>query len=126
MLGFPGALSAPRSATFGQGTGTIRLGDVGCKGSKANLAHCSHKDYIADCNHLHDAGAVCREGVLDPQPRIPYRLVEGLSRSEGRVEVFHNRQWGTICNRGSDLTAATIMCQMLAYTGAMETSSYGK
>ena len=52
--------------------------------------------------------------------------MEGLSRSEGRVEVFHNRQWGTICNRGSDLTAATIMCQMLAYTGAMETSSYGK
>lgn len=41
------------------------------QGSKANLAHCSYKDYIADCNHLHDAGAVCREGVLDPQPRIP-------------------------------------------------------
>ena len=52
--------------------------------------------------------------------------MEGLSRSEGRVEVFHNRQWGTICNRGSDLTAATIMRQMLAYTGAMETLSYGK
>ena len=49
----------------------------------------------------------------------------GLSRSEGPVEVFHNRQWGTIYNRGSDLTAATIMCRMLAYTGAMETPSYG-
>ena len=51
--------------------------------------------------------------------------MEGLSRSEGRVEVFHNRQWGTICNRGWDLTAATIMCQMQAYTGAMETPSHG-
>jgi len=51
--------------------------------------------------------------------------VGGLSRSEGRVEVFHNRQWGTVCNRGWDITSATIMCQMLAYTGAMETPSYG-
>ena len=49
----------------------------------------------------------------------------GSSRNEGRVEVFHNQQWGTICNRGWDLIDATIMCRMLAYTGAMATPSYG-
>ena len=49
----------------------------------------------------------------------------GPSRSEGRVEVFHARQWGTICDRGWDLNDAKILCRMLAYTGATEIPKYG-
>lgn len=40
------------------------------------------------------------------------RLVNGTSNS-GRVEVFHNNQWGTICDDGWGIQEATVVCKML-------------
>lgn len=52
------------------------------------------------------------------------RLVDGASRNEGRVEVFYARQWGTICDKGWDLTDARVVCRTLGYTDAITTSKY--
>eukprot|EP00057_Strongylocentrotus_purpuratus_P015798 XP_011670272.1 PREDICTED: deleted in malignant brain tumors 1 protein-like [Strongylocentrotus purpuratus] len=63
MLGFNGALDAPRSARFGQGSGRILLNLVGCDGSEDNLADCAHagiERYI--CSPRRDAGAICYSG----------------------------------------------------------------
>ena len=63
MLGFDGALGAPGSATFGQGSGCIHLYDVGCDGTEDNLAVCAHTgSQRYSCNHTSDAGAVCYSG----------------------------------------------------------------
>ncbi|XP_030851592.1 deleted in malignant brain tumors 1 protein-like [Strongylocentrotus purpuratus] len=43
MLGFDGALGAPRSARFGQGSGRILLTWVNCDGTEDNLADCAHR-----------------------------------------------------------------------------------
>ena len=43
------------------------------------------------------------------------RLQDGDYSNEGRVEVYCNGQWGTICNSGFDSTDANTLCRQLGY-----------
>ena len=43
------------------------------------------------------------------------RLQGGNYSNEGRVEVYCNGQWGTICDDGFDFTDAQTICKQLGY-----------
>ena len=46
------------------------------------------------------------------------RLVYGSASnpSEGRVEVLHNGEWGTVCDDGWDSDDASVICGMVGHS----------
>ncbi|XP_028411924.1 deleted in malignant brain tumors 1 protein-like isoform X2 [Dendronephthya gigantea] len=129
QLGFPDAHRPLRGGQIRPGSGRIFLDEVSCTGTEQNISSCSHSGWgISDCSHNEDAGVECSRTVIDVTGNLSQilRLQGPLSANgTGRVEIFYNGKWGTICQDGWDIKDARVACRQLGYPDAVRSLGGG-
>ena len=114
----------------------MKMDDLNCDSSNyLTIFQCSFSTYIdSGCTNTdsYDATVYCCECInislalftlFTDTTRIwnsnPFagmiRLQGGNYSNEGRVEVYCNGQWGTICDNGFGSTDAQTICKQLGY-----------
>uniref|UniRef100_A0A8C4JIV4 SRCR domain-containing protein n=1 Tax=Dromaius novaehollandiae TaxID=8790 RepID=A0A8C4JIV4_DRONO len=106
QLGCGEAMAAPGSAGYSQGSGPVWLGAGDCSGTEATLWDCpAPVRGQRGCKQGASATAVCSE--------LTVLRLAGDSRCAGRLEVFYNGTWGSVCANGTSPATAAVVCQQL-------------
>ena len=58
-----------------------------------------------------------RTDAADGAAEGDVRLINGRTEQEGRLEIFHDDQWGTVCDDRFVDDDAMVVCRQLGYTG---------
>ncbi|NXJ66105.1 NETR protein, partial [Rostratula benghalensis] len=134
QLGLSGNPKALSWAHYGQGSGPILLDEVECSGNELSLDQCKKSDWgQQNCDHIEDAGVSCdpftgtdlqlhASQMCSDSPfhaassaEGTVRLAGGHSPREGRVEVYYNGDWGTVCDDGWTDLGALVVCRQLGF-----------
>ncbi|XP_072132632.1 scavenger receptor cysteine-rich type 1 protein M130-like [Mobula birostris] len=121
----------PGSYQFGKGRGPIWLDEIECTSHESTLWQCQSQPWGKhQCDHTEDAGVACEEtnmteGITErgclqenafssfPLKDVPLRLVSGNHNCSGKLEVWFNDSWGTVCDDSWDLADANVVCRQL-------------
>ena len=128
-LGIGKAAAVRHNAFYGEGNDKIWLSNPHCIGTELSIKDCWHRGWgIRNCNHSQDVGIKCVSGnfiadlqlfLLQHHYFCIVRLDDGPNKYEGRVEVYHISEWGTVCDDGWNLNNAHVVCNELGFGNAI-------
>ncbi|XP_019852588.1 PREDICTED: neurotrypsin-like [Amphimedon queenslandica] len=125
QLGYTGASSYSRAGLTAYGTDQLPVmwDQVSCSDSNyLSIAQCSYSIATTNSNsacvnsNSNDATVSCYTTRIwnAPFPGM-IRLQGATFSSQGRVEIYCNGEWGTLCNAGFDSLSASTLCRQLGY-----------
>ncbi|KXJ19618.1 Neurotrypsin [Exaiptasia diaphana] len=131
--------SAVASKFLGQGPDPIWLENLGCIGNELSLDQCTHSGWGShNCGHDEDVGIVCTANRYEQQvedlnsnKRMRTAIITYPSTAhcdakiismqfhiilvQGILQIYHNGQWGTICDDSWRMPETKIACKQLGY-----------
>ncbi|XP_065928600.1 deleted in malignant brain tumors 1 protein-like [Magallana gigas] len=89
--------------------GRVGLNNINCVGNETNIDKCSHRGWrlYSSFNYFSSAYVNCLPGY------DTVRLVGGPTKYEGRLEVYYNETWGTVCEDELNANISTVVCRTL-------------
>eukprot|EP00892_Ulva_mutabilis_P008801 jgi/Ulvmu1/6293/UM288_0001.1 len=133
QLGFSSGSLAPNEAVTGGRISYIDddtwripivLSGPSCAGTEDSLLDCPGVVMEASdipCDLTDEVNIVCVNDADATGPSVPVRLMDGEAGPDfeyGRLEVFSNSTWGSVCDRlGFTTASAQVACSALGYDG---------
>uniref|UniRef100_A0A4W3ISM6 SRCR domain-containing protein n=1 Tax=Callorhinchus milii TaxID=7868 RepID=A0A4W3ISM6_CALMI len=114
-------ISAYNSSQYGEGAGPVLIDNVQCAGNETHIWNCPHSTVAPSTGSSHDVGVLCSD--------VQIRLMDGGSSCAGRVEIYYNGTWGTVCDDSWGSLEADVVCKQLGCgsgVNATAAPSYGR
>ncbi|XP_072024437.1 scavenger receptor cysteine-rich domain superfamily protein-like isoform X2 [Amphiura filiformis] len=112
QLGYNYSFDFTKNALYGESIGTGW--QLTCGGNRTSLRRCYRQQH--HCNTRNTIGACC----ATLKDKFDVRLSGGTSPSEGRLDVYINGEWGTVCDREFSSDVADLACQQLGYNHSFD------
>uniref|UniRef100_A0A4W3I8H5 SRCR domain-containing protein n=1 Tax=Callorhinchus milii TaxID=7868 RepID=A0A4W3I8H5_CALMI len=116
QMGCGPAIRSYNSTVYREGERSPWLKDVHCQGNETNLLKCKPSRRNQSTEDMCDVGVQCSKDTH-------IRLMDRGSSCAGRVEIYYNETWGTVCDDSWGSREADVVCKQLGCGSAVDAIS---